>query len=76
MSPHFFFDSYAVLAFTSGRPAYREYFEKYDGVLTKLNLLKVFYRFLEQYDFKVASDILKSFQVSYLVRIRWHNRFY
>ena len=66
MPAHYFYDSYAVLAFTSGRPAYKEYFEEEDGVLTKLNLLEVFYRSLEQYDFKVAADILGSFS-KYLI---------
>jgi predicted nucleic acid-binding protein len=61
MPARFFYDSYAVLAFTSGRPAYKEYFEEHDGVLTKLNLLEVFYRSLEEYNFKTASDILESF---------------
>lgn len=66
MPVRYFYDSYAILAFTSGRPAYREYFEEEDGVLTKLNLLEVFYRSLEQYDFKAASDILESFS-KYLI---------
>ena len=66
MPARFFYDSYAVLAFTSGRPAYKEYFVEHDGVLTKLNLLEIFYRSLEQYDFKVASDILESFS-KYLI---------
>jgi predicted nucleic acid-binding protein len=66
MPPRFFYDSYAVLAFTSGNQAYREYFEKNDGVLTKLNLLEVFYRSLEQFDFKAASDILDTFS-KYLI---------
>ncbi len=66
MPARFFYDSYAVLAFTSGNQAYREYFEKNDGVLTKLNLLEVFYRSLEQFGFKAASDILDTFS-KYLV---------
>jgi hypothetical protein len=66
MPARFFYDSYAVLAYTSGRQAYKEYFEEHDGVLTKLNLLEVFYRSFEQYDFKVASDILESFS-KYLI---------
>ncbi len=66
MTARYFYDSYAVLAFTSGRPAYKEYFEEQDGVLTKLNLLEVFYRSLEKYGFKVASDILESFS-KYLI---------
>ncbi|MHB2035427.1 MAG: PIN domain-containing protein [Nitrososphaerales archaeon] len=61
MSSRYFYDSYAVLAYTSGNVAYKEYFEESDGVLTKLNLLEIFYRALEEYDLKVASDILGSF---------------
>jgi predicted nucleic acid-binding protein len=57
----YFYDSYAVLAYMSGHQVYREYFEERDGVLTKLNLLEIFYRSLEQYDSKVALDILGSF---------------
>lgn len=66
MPSRFFYDSYAVLAFTSGNQAYKDYFERSDGVLTKLNLLEVFYRSLEQFDFKAASDILDTFS-KYLV---------
>lgn len=61
MASRFFYDSYAVLAFTSGNQAYKDYFEKNDGVLTKLNLLEIFYRSLEQFDLKAASDILDTF---------------
>lgn len=50
-----------MLAFVSGRSEYRQYFEESDGVLTKLNLMEIFYRSLEEYNFKVASDILRSF---------------
>jgi predicted nucleic acid-binding protein len=57
----YFYDSYAVLAYTSGHQAYREYFEENDGVLTQLNLLEIFYRSLDQYDSKVAQDVLGSF---------------
>lgn len=66
MSARYFYDSYAVLAYTSGRQAYRKYFEEQDGFLTKLNLLEIFYRTLEKYDFRAASDILQSFS-KYLI---------
>ena len=59
--PRFFYDSYAVLAFTSGHKSYKSYFEQEDGVLTKLNLLEVFYRSIEEYDLKAASEILENF---------------
>ena len=62
----YFYDSYAVLAYTSGHTAYKEYFEENDGILTKLNLLEIFCRSLEQYDLKVATDISASFY-KYLV---------
>lgn len=66
MSARYFYDSYAVLAYTSGRQAYRNYFEEQDGFLTKLNLLEIFYRTLGKYDFRAASDILQSFS-KYLI---------
>ena len=50
-----------MLAFTSGNAAYKEYFEKHDGVLTSLNLLEIFYRILERFGSKPASDILEAF---------------
>lgn len=62
MSSHlYFYDSYAVLAYTSGRSSYKKYFEERDGVLTKLNLLEIFYRSLEEYDLKAAQEILAVF---------------
>ena len=66
MPDRYFYDSYAVLAFVSGRPGYKEYFEENDGVLTKLNLLEVFYRSLEQFGSKAATDILQNFS-KYLI---------
>jgi predicted nucleic acid-binding protein len=62
----FFYDSYAVLAYTSGHDGYRKYFEGHDGVLTKLNLLEIFYRSLERHGAKAASDILETFS-KYLI---------
>jgi predicted nucleic acid-binding protein len=66
MSARFFYDSYAVLAFTSGHKGYEAYFEDNDGVLTKLNLLEIFYRSLERHGSRAASDILQTFS-KYLV---------
>ncbi len=57
----YFFDSYAVLAYSSGHETYRRYFDENEGVLTKLNLLEIFYRSLEEYNLKVATDLLTSF---------------
>jgi predicted nucleic acid-binding protein len=66
MPNSFFYDSYAILAFTTGHPGYRKYFEGNDGALTKLNLLEIFYRSLEQHGYKAASDIIGTFS-KYLV---------
>ena len=66
MSVRFFYDSYAVLAYTSGHEGYRGYFEEHDGVLTKLNLLEVYHRSLEQHGPRAASEILNTFS-KYLV---------
>jgi len=66
MPSRFFYDSYAVLAFTSGHQGYKAYFEQHDGVLTKLNLLEIFYKSLEQHGYKAASSITETFS-KYLV---------
>ena len=66
VSARFFYDSYAVLAFTSGHPGYRKYFEEQDGVVTKLNLLEIFYRSLEEHGPKAASNITQTFS-KYLI---------
>ncbi len=57
----FFYDSYAVLAYLSDHPKYRNYFEENDGVLTKLNLLEIYYRMLEVHGAKSASSVVKTF---------------
>jgi len=62
----FFYDSYAVLAFTSGHQGYRKYFEEHDGILTKLNLLEIFYKSLERHGSKAAAKITETFS-KYLV---------
>lgn len=66
MPSTFFYDSYAVLAYTSGHQGYRKYFDESEGVLTKLNLLEVFYRSLEEHGPKAASSIMGTFS-KYLV---------
>ncbi len=55
-----------MLGFVSGRSVYKKYFEESDGVLTKLNLMEIFYRSLEEHNPNIASDILRSFS-KYLV---------
>lgn len=61
MTAGFFYDSYAVIAYTSGNAAYKKYFEEHEGMLTSLNLLEIFYRTLEQFGTKAATEILETF---------------
>ena len=61
MAAQFFYDSYAVLAFTSGNQAYKPYFTEHNGVLTKLNLLEIYSRCLVEYNAKVATSIAEAF---------------
>ena len=62
----FFYDSYAVLAYLSDNPKYRSFFEESDGILTKLNLMEIYYRTLEVHGVQAASQVLKVF-TRYLV---------
>lgn len=57
----YFYDSYAVLAYVGGDERYRQFFEQDDGVLTKLNLLEIYYRSLERHGSKAAMEILEAF---------------
>ena len=66
IAKRFFYDSYAVLAYISGNPKYRPYFEENDGFLTKLNLIEIYYRTLEVHGAQAASDVVKVF-AKYLV---------
>ena len=57
----FFYDSYAVLAYLSGNENYRLFFEENDGLLTKLNLMEIYYRTLEVHGAEAASQVVKVF---------------
>jgi len=57
----YFYDSYAVLAYLSDNPKYRSYFEENDGVLTKLNLVEIYYRTLEVHGVRAASQVVNVF---------------
>ena len=57
----FFYDSYAVLAYLSGNPAFITYFEENDGFLTELNLMEIYYRTLEVHGAQAASIVVKMF---------------
>lgn len=57
----FFYDSYAVIEYLNGNQNYRYYFEEADGVLTKLNLMEVYFRILAKNGSRAGKDVLKSF---------------
>jgi hypothetical protein len=62
----FYYDSYAVLAYLSDNENYRPYFEENDGVLTKLNLIEIYYRTLEVHGAEGASQVVRVF-AKYLI---------
>lgn len=69
----FFYDSYAVLAFISGEKAYAKYFiddnddsAQSSGVLTKLNLMEVYFRAAKLHGHPAAKQIIDRFS-RYLV---------
>ncbi|MGI0079525.1 MAG: hypothetical protein ACRECH_07865 [Nitrososphaerales archaeon] len=57
----FFYDSYAVLAYIDGHPRYGRYFEENDGILTKLNLMEIYYRMIEVHGPRAASEVISTF---------------
>jgi hypothetical protein len=51
-----------VIEYLSGNQNYRQYFEEgADGVLTKLNLMEVYFRILRKRGQKAAKEVLDSF---------------
>ena len=57
----FFYDSYSVLAYLSDSPRYAAYFEKNTGVLTRLNLMEVYYAILRAHGAKAAHEVLEAY---------------
>jgi len=57
----YFYDSYAVLAYLSDHPRYRNYFEEDTGVLTKLNLMEICYRILSIHGVRAARRVMTAF---------------
>ncbi len=57
----YFYDSYAVLAYLSDHPGYHFYFERCDGILTKLNFMEVHHKILSEYGIKAARKALDTF---------------
>lgn len=57
----FFYDSYAVLAYLDDHPRYGFYFEENDGILTKLNLMEIYYRMFQDHGSLAASRVINAF---------------
>lgn len=62
----FFYDSYAVVEYLNGNKNYKPYFEGPDGVLTKLNLMEIYFKALTGVGAKAATQVLDSF-AQYLI---------
>jgi hypothetical protein len=57
----YFYDSYAIIEYLNGNHKYRHYFEDADGVLTKLNLMEVYFRILGTNGTKAAKNVISTF---------------
>lgn len=57
----FFYDSYSVLAYLSDSPGYAAYFEKNTGVLTRLNLMEIYYAILRVHGATAAHEVLEAY---------------
>jgi predicted nucleic acid-binding protein len=57
----FFYDSYAALAYLSDSPGYAAYFEKHTGVLTRLNLMEIYYAILRAHGAGAAHEVLEAY---------------
>jgi predicted nucleic acid-binding protein len=63
-----FYDSYAVLAYISGEKAFAKYFDGQSsgGVLTKLNLMEIYFRAAKLHGHEAAREVIDRFS-RYLV---------
>jgi predicted nucleic acid-binding protein len=63
-----FYDSYAVLAYISGEKAFARYFDGQSsgGVLTKLNLMEIYFRAAKLHGHEAAREVIDRFS-RYLV---------
>jgi predicted nucleic acid-binding protein len=57
----FFYDSYAVLAYLSDSLGYAAYFEKHTGVLTRLNLMEIYYAIFRAHGAGAAHEVLEAY---------------
>ena len=58
----YFFDTYALYKFVGGNSPYKKYFQKYDIVTTRLNLVELFYTLLRSYNIETARKYYKAFK--------------
>lgn len=54
----YFYDSYAIIEYVRDNPAFREYFETHNGIMTLLNLIEVYYSILNEAGREAADKIL------------------
>ncbi len=52
----YFYDTYAILEYTSGNKRYSRYFEEDYGFLTVLNLMEIYYALLKEHGEKAADE--------------------
>jgi len=61
MAVKYFFDTYAFYEFINGNKKYKKYFEDYEIVTTRLNLIELFYILLKNYNLKKAREYYSAF---------------
>ncbi len=54
MELKYFFDTYALYEFISGKESYKKYFQKYHVVTTWLNLVELFHKIARDHDVEMA----------------------
>ena len=58
MTPKYFYDSYAIVAYINGNDGYKKYFIKESGVTTLYNVMEVYYAVLREEDVEKARKVL------------------
>jgi len=64
----YFYDTYAILEYTSGNKRYSRYFEEDYGFLTVLNLMEIYYALLKEHSYADALgyQLSMKFKVKFL----------
>jgi len=58
----YFFDTYAIIKYLQGDKKFHKYFKK-GGILTRLNLMELYFRMLREYGEKEAERIYAAFSI-------------